>query len=206
MGGVPANPEYFAVKLVAVATHDIPAPLAREVGRFIVAWAHLEHYVQQIIFTALGLEPEEGRIAVREARFIDRLDMMRDIVDFQKREMDFVLLGEIKGKAAPLAGFRNLMAHALWQKFDDSWCVLVTRGIWENQPVEIVNYPKGIKKNLAPEGFPVSVDKIRGWTSCTVALIEDIKRLGDQHRPLPASPRRSRKRRQPKDRDRGQTG
>lgn len=70
---------YFALKQKAIARYDIPAALAREIGRFLVTWAYFEHYVQVVIWNTLRITAEEGRIAVREPRITDRLDMICDL-------------------------------------------------------------------------------------------------------------------------------
>jgi hypothetical protein len=190
--------EYFAVKRKAVARYDIPAPLAREIGRFLVTWAHFEHYVQAVIWGALKISEEEGRITVREPRVTDRLDMLRDLGEFQNLEIDYVLLKEIRAKADPLAGKRHLLAHSIWQKFDDDWCVLVTRGTWQDVPIEITNYPNGRSKNLEPQAVPITYPEIRDWTEATIALIDELKKVGEQHRPVPL-PEKRKKRFAPKD-------
>lgn len=105
--------EYFAVKVKVVARYDIPASLAREIGRFIVGWAHFEHYLQAIIWGALKLSPEEGRIAVKELRITDRLDTIRDLGEVQNLEMDYVLLKEIRLKAEKLSGRRLFFLRCL---------------------------------------------------------------------------------------------
>jgi len=41
----------------------------------------------------------EGRVAVREPRITERLDMLRDLAEFRNYAVDFVLLKEIRKKA-----------------------------------------------------------------------------------------------------------
>ena len=185
-GSLPMSDEYFAVKTKSVARYDIPAPLAREIGRFLVTWAHFEHYVQAVIWGALHLSPEEGRIAVREPRVTDRIDMILDLGDFHKLEMDYVLLKEIRDAANILATKRHMLAHSLWQKLDNDWCAIITRGTWQEMQIDIANYPVGRSKNLEPQGYPVSADNIREWTELTIGLIDELNKAGQQHRPLPS--------------------
>ena len=104
----------MSTRLRTIARIDIPASLAREIGRFLVAWAHFEHYVQAVIWSALNLGAEEGRIAVRDPRVSDRLDMIRDIGKLNGTEMDYVSLLDIRKRADPLAAKRHLLAHSLW--------------------------------------------------------------------------------------------
>jgi hypothetical protein len=181
---------FFVVRDRQPARYDIPAPLAREIGRFLVTWAHFEHYVQATVWSALKISDEQGRIAVREPRVTDRLDMIRDLGEIQNLEMDYVLLKEIRGKAGPLAGKRHLLAHSLWQKYDDTWCAIVTRGAWQQMPVDFGIDPVGMSKALEPEAVPVNVEDVRCWTHDTIALIAELKKLGDQHRPVPLHEKR----------------
>jgi hypothetical protein len=198
--------EYFAIKSRSAARYDIPAPLAREIGRFLVTWAHFEHYVQAIIWNCLQISGEQGRIAVREPRIIDRLDMIRDLGECQNLGMDFVLLKEIRTKAEPLAGRRHMLAHCLWQKLDNDWCAVVTRGTWQDLPIEIAGYyPVGVSKNLEPHGVPINGDDVRGWTERTILLIGELKKVGDQHRPVPLREKRK-KRSAPKDQTHDHSG
>src|SRR6478672_6123982 len=50
--------DFMSTRLRTIARIDIPASLAREIGRFLVAWAHFEHYVQAVIWSALNLGAE----------------------------------------------------------------------------------------------------------------------------------------------------
>jgi hypothetical protein len=197
--------EYFVVKRKGVARYDIPASLAREIGRFLVTWAHFEHYVQAVVWSSLQISEEQGRIAVREPRGTDRLDMIRDLGECQNLEMDYVLLKEIRGAADIQAGKRHLLAHSLWQKLDNEWSAVVTRGTWQEMPVEIADYPAGRSKNLEPQSVPVSVTQVREWTELTIGLIDELRKLGDRHEPVP-SPEKRKKRSDPKDHGHGRSG
>ena len=178
-----------AEKIKSLARFDIPASLAREIGRFLVAWAHFEHYVQAMVWSSLELGAQESRIAVREPRVTDRLDMIADLGEFNKFEIDYVLLAEIKKKAAVLAGKRHILAHSLWIYDHAEWCALITKGSWASTQENIENYPTG-SKIFEPEARPVNFQEIAEWTRQTAALIEDLKKLNDQHRPLPPPSRK----------------
>ena len=188
--------KFRAEKLRSVVRYDINASLAREIGRFIVAWSYFEAYVQGLVWSALRLSPEQGRITVREPRVTDRLDMIRDLGELGKFEIDYVLLLDIRTRASTLAAKRHLLAHSVWtfDKVAAKWCALVTRGSWAETQEDIENYPTG-SKVVEPEARPVTAKDVSGWTAQTVALIEDIKRLDDLHRVVPKpSPRKPRSR------------
>jgi hypothetical protein len=115
---------FRAERIKSLARYDIPAPLAREIGRFLVAWAHFEHYVQALIWLALEIGAEAGRVAVREPRVTDRLDMLQDLGELDNIEMDYVLLLDIRKRANLLAAKRHLLAHSLWTFDHGAWCAL----------------------------------------------------------------------------------
>lgn len=173
------------------ARYDLPASIARELGRFLVTWAHFEQYIQASIWSQLQLSAAEGRIAVREPRVTDRLDMLRDVAQLNNTEADYVLLLSIRQRAAPLATMRHILAHSLWTKTGNDWIVLITRGQWDKAYADIPNVPTGLKAVQA-EGFDITAPMLRQWASETHQLIEDFKTLGDKSTvvPPPSSPRK----------------
>jgi hypothetical protein len=135
--------------------------------------------------------------------------MVRDIGELNGTEMDYGLLLDIRKKANALAGKRHLLAHSLWthDKQTNDWCALITRGSWSDTQEEIENYPNG-SKAVQPEARAVSASEVAEWTTQTVQLIEDLKKLGDQHRvvPLPPSPKKQRSQSRRRNPTRGQDG
>ncbi len=195
----------YVLKHDAQARYDIPAALAREIGRFIVTWAYFEQYVQTIIWHTMQLQHAEGRIAVREpGRLTDRLDMLRDLAEFQNMKIDFVLLKEIRAGVEALAGKRNLLAHSIWQRPQGYWVALVTRGTWQETQDEIENYPAG-SKGVEPEAIEITADGVRRWRDATIALIGEVEKLNDNPRRVPLREKRK-KRSVPRGRARGHTG
>jgi hypothetical protein len=195
----------YVLKHDALARYDIPAALAREIGRFLVTWAYFEQYVQSIIWHAMQLQHAEGRIAVREPpRLTDRIDMLRDLAEFQKIEMDYVLLKEIRAGVEALASKRNLLAHSMWQRPQGYWVAVVTRGSWQETQDEIDNYPTG-SKGVEPEAIEITADDVRRWREATIALIGDVEKLNDNPRRVPLR-EKQKKRSVPRGHSRGRTG
>jgi hypothetical protein len=60
--------------------YKLPASMRREVGRIIVHWGYFEHCVQEMNWQMLGISSAAGRIAMREPRVTDRLDMRHDLL------------------------------------------------------------------------------------------------------------------------------
>jgi hypothetical protein len=194
----------YVLKHDAPTRYDIPAALAREIGRFIVAWANFEDYVQSLIWRALDLSHEEGRIAVRESRITERLDILREIAGIRNFELDFVLLAEISKRADKLAANRHLLAHSVWQKPGSYWIILKTRGSWSQAQSEIAEHLQG-SKSIEPEAVAITPEDVRGWTEEAIALMGDVEKLNDNPRPKPL-PEKRKKRSVPRDRSCGRTG
>jgi hypothetical protein len=199
-------PKFRVERIKNIARYDLPAPLAREIGRFLAAWAYLEHYVQTLIWLQLDFSAAEGRILLREPRVTERLDMLRDLGEIREIPMDYVLLADLRKRADPLAAKRHLLAHSLWSVDRGVWCALLTRGTWAATQQEIENYPTGSKAVL-PEAHAVTAEDVAGWTQLTRKLIEDIKTLNKQHRVVPKpSPQKQKPRSAQRNQTRDQRG
>src|SRR5258708_13597006 len=111
-------PTVHVVKHKLEARYDIPAPMAREIGRFLVTWAHFEDFLQGIIGNSIDLSIGERRLLLREPRVPERLDMIRDLAKTRAMELDFVLLLDIIKRAEKLLQKRNLVPHCIRQKPD----------------------------------------------------------------------------------------
>jgi hypothetical protein len=179
------------------AVYSLPTRLAREIGRFITTWAYFEHFIQALVWNCLNLSAEAGRIAIREPRLTDRIDMILDLADSENILLDEILLLSIKKAAAPLATWRHLMAHGLWMKDGPHYHVLLTRGTWDRLQEEIPNYPKG-KKSKYPQGILITPEIVRSWREETESILEQIKKVGDNETKIPEpSPQKPRTRSAP---------
>ncbi len=65
--------------LTTEAAYAIPEAFETEVGRIIVRWAYFEDLIQLIVWTLMDLDHAYGRLAVREPRLSDKLEMIRDL-------------------------------------------------------------------------------------------------------------------------------
>jgi hypothetical protein len=61
-------------------TLKLPSFLLRDIGRIITHHSVLESKLSRIVYTLLGIDPVAGRIAVREPRTTDRLEMIVDLL------------------------------------------------------------------------------------------------------------------------------
>lgn len=155
---------------------DLPASYAREIGKIAVRWAYYERYIQTMIW-AIALGGYErgtalGRLAIREVKPEDQLDLLKNVADIRAIELDLALIKSMKPRAKDAVSRRNLVAHGLWTRLGAEWLVQQTRGQWE----EYEGAPKGSKK-YQPEAVPVDAIYLRQLVSDITDLIADARTL-----------------------------
>jgi hypothetical protein len=161
------------------ARADLPASLAREIGRIIVHWSNFEYFVQSMVWQTIQVSEQVGRLAVRDARIADRLEMLRDLIKLRNGTWDDALFKSILERAKVVDAKRNLLAHGIWDVHagslleGDVWYVQVARGSWPKNVKELI---EGSKK-INPEMMPIRLSNLRETTEGIVQLIEDLKRL-----------------------------
>jgi hypothetical protein len=157
------------------AEYRLPAPISREIGRIVVHWAHFEDLVQYLNRQMVGLSDSQARIALREPRVTDRLEMLHELIKLKPSgQWDDELYRSILSRARLLTAKRDMLSHGVWGKRPDGWYVQMTRGSWPKNLRELV---QGSRK-INPQMVPVTVDTLRETTEAIATLIDDMKRLG----------------------------
>jgi hypothetical protein len=186
------KPKVIAQHVQGPATYHLPASLNREIGRIIIRWAYFEHCVQDLNYKALEIGPEAGRIALREPRISERLEMLRDLVQLRSATWDTKLFDSIMERAKLLSTKRHLLAHGLWHRYRapiaDEYHVQLARGSWPKSLADLVT---GSKK-IIPEGVLMNLDKLKTTTDEIEKLTEDLATLRTSaNLPSPPSPEKS---------------
>jgi hypothetical protein len=156
------------------ASYKLPALLNREIGRVIVGWAHLENHLQAVCYMLLRLKGEEGRVAVRQPRATDRLEMILDLLFLNRMQAHSGFFKSMQKRIGEAAEFRDLFAHGIWTYSEEhkKWAVQNTRGNWGDNQTGI---RAAGKKRITPEGLLVSLDGARYVASQIDGLISDAK-------------------------------
>lgn len=140
------------------ATTDLPTALFREIGRVIVAYANLEHRLSAVIHTLLGLDPKRGRLAVREPRASDRVEIIKDLIELADIpvSVDLKVLMQTVDKAQRE---RDWIAHGLWlsDPKHNAIRLRLTKAQW--QPVK--GQRGKTKRVLKPESIQFGIDECR---------------------------------------------
>lgn len=128
-----------------------------------------------MVWQVLGLTPAAGRIAAREPRVGDSLEMLNELISLRGGHWDSDLYKSILSRVRLITAKRHLLAHGIWGhlKDRDEWHVQLARGSW---PKNLRTLVAGSKK-VTPEGVPMDLEKLRSATTEISAMIDDLKRL-----------------------------
>ena len=153
---------------------SLPASLLREIGRVIVGFARLEE-LSNALYVLLQIHRVEGRIAIREPRAPDRLDLIRELLQLRGIETrtDFKALR----KALEDAGKRrDQIAHGVWFRDPATGVIYlrVTKGNWPGQTMQLA----GKKRSVFPEGLPFGVNECREILTVIEAASRGVDFLG----------------------------
>jgi hypothetical protein len=136
-----------AARIIAPAQYVLPASFSREIGRIMVHWAYFEHVIRHIAWDIIGVDHSMGRIAIRDPRIDDHLDMLVDIAYLKKLSLDATRIGTLKKKASGVQRWRDVLGHGVWLPRGDRWLLQMTSG----------QYPKNLeaehrKRRVNPRG------------------------------------------------------
>lgn len=157
-----------------IGSYDLPAGMSREIGRVIVRWAYFEGSIQDLVRQVLGLSDPVGRIAIREPKASERLEMLRDLVQLRGASWDDTLCKSMIDRTNQIARDRHLIAHGSWVKTANHWHIQVTRGSW--LPV-LKDRVGASTKKVVPELRRLDMAELRNLANQIDALIEDLRRL-----------------------------
>lgn len=155
----------LAMPFEAEVVHNLPDDLAAAIGHVMVKYARLEHALTMMIGLLLQLNKTEARIALREPRAADRLDIALDLFAIKDIEVK-INVSDLRGLITEATSGRDVLAHGIWLKHPTSGELYIrqTRGKW---PKSLSNN-QTVKRAVFPQAFPYSVVECRK----TIATID----------------------------------
>jgi hypothetical protein len=108
--GVLLMPEY-------PVRYRLPISYSTEIGRIITRWAFLEYRLKETAYMLLDIDPKIGRIAVREPRTYEYVDMIQDLMSLRSLTTT-VDLKKLRKTIEDIQSFRDKLAHGIWAKHD----------------------------------------------------------------------------------------
>ncbi|MFS2109640.1 hypothetical protein ACCC88_08130 [Sphingomonas sp. Sphisp140] len=159
--------------IVSNARVDLPDDLSAEIGRIIVRWATFEHLLQRIVTRLIGVTDAVARLAVREPRAIDRISLIRDLIELQTVKTDAESFKKFRARAEANGLIRDLLAHGIWFFEDGLWHIMYARGMY---PVEDrgTQHPN---RRVSPEARIVTLEEAQKVTMEINALLMSAEQL-----------------------------
>jgi hypothetical protein len=158
-------------------TIHLPPSISREIGRACTYHALIEWLLNRITYQLLGVSDLCGRIAVREPRITDRIDMIIDLMKIREIEVPEINLNELRGILGECSTKRDALAHGIWVK-DPKTKQLFLRlsgGTWS---------PPGtrgkVKRRIDLEAHEFDAHEASLWTAHIEATMKTIKTLHDR--------------------------
>lgn len=129
--------------------YKLPKEFIDKIGHVIVAFSYLEYLLSRIIYDLLNVGQKEGRLAVREPRATDRLDIIIDLLNIKEIKVD-VDIDAISQLLDDVQSRRNNIAHGVWLEHPNTGQIFLrlTRGSWQPDP----KIRGKVKKTIHPEG------------------------------------------------------
>lgn len=154
---------------------DLPEPFLTEVGRVIVQWSFFEQLVQSLVRQQIDLSPPEARLALREPRVTERLELLQDLMTLHQGTWNSELYNSIYTRAKRWATRRDLFAHSIWGRNETTgtWHIQVVRGKWTKHLEEQF---RGHRR-VMPAALEITINHLLIANKSIASLIDDIERL-----------------------------
>ncbi len=137
---------------------NLSIALTREIGRVIVGHALLELCLSRIIYKLIDVDPKFGRLAVREPRAIDRLELIFDLAEVQgiRLKINKTLY---RDAVKVCVSQRDQLAHGIWVRDPKTRMLFlrITKGSW--QPVK--GQRGKTKRLIKPEAIQYNAEDAR---------------------------------------------
>jgi hypothetical protein len=159
------------------ARFDLPANMARDIGRLIIRYAYLEQYIQAVIYMVMGVDAGTGRLAVREpGRLTDKLALLLDLVAAKGLKWPDIDMKELREIIEDVMDMRNLCAHSTWMYSSEhhGWAVFVSRGVWDGIPK---TERARRNKRLFPEGQIIQPQTLKTYVTGTSVLNDHFRKI-----------------------------
>jgi hypothetical protein len=164
-------------RIDAYPEYEIPADICREIGRIMVRWAYFEQSVRRTIWGLMDVDERMGRLAVRDPRIDDRIEMIPDLAYLRGVKIDEARIKKLVINAREILKYRDLLAHGIWVRHKGKWFLQMIGG---NNPADFVSVHR--KRRISPEALEVQINNLRACTEAIEAFIEIIGEIREELR------------------------
>jgi hypothetical protein len=140
---------------------QLPDEYSVEIGRILVRWAYIEWRLHQVGYRLLDIDPATGRLAMRDPRATEYVDMIVDLLSIYELSIP-APVPKLRASLNKWGTWRNLLAHGVWVQHPTTqeYMVQNTGGQWH-------------RDKLAP-GERLSREILTEAETVTVPLLKQI--------------------------------
>ncbi len=134
-------------------------------------FAYIEHHLSMMIYSLLKINPKQGRIAVRNPRLKDKMEMIEDLCGLANIKLD---IKNLTNNLDKLEIKRNYVAHNIWVKDSKTRKIYlrVTKGNWPKKP-----HGNKTKRIIQPQAADYDLKTLRYIAKNMDIAIRHIKDL-----------------------------
>lgn len=150
----------------------LPTRYYTEIGRIITRWAIIEDVLEGLVFHALWISEEQGRLVLRGQRATERLLLLQTLLRFQgiAANIDW---GTARNHLDQMETLRDRLAHNIWIRRPDT-DVPVMRDL---SGAYIKDLPQGHKPKLLPLSVRVPFAFLQNMRRSMDQLIKQLIRF-----------------------------
>lgn len=106
----------------------LPSAIAASVGRIVSRWAYQEWLLYSLSYDALGINPKQGRVAVRQPPIGQLMPMIEDLLLLRGVTAN---LKQLAKDIQSVKERRDELVHAVWVRPPEGLAIQDTRGTWK---------------------------------------------------------------------------
>lgn len=138
---------------------DIPTRYTQQIGIIVTRWAYIEWRLHQICYRLLNVSPKVGRIAIREPKESQYIDMIEDLMELDSIPVP-AAVAKVRTELDKWGKSRNLVAHGLWLRDKKSRKLMIqsTAGQWDKSKLD---RGQTLSRKVLPEAIFMDLDKLK---------------------------------------------
>lgn len=163
----------------AEIVHDLPDDIAAGIGRVMVGTSKLEHKLTSLIGLVLQLDKAEVRLAIRQPRIEERLDVILELFSLKGLEPDFDFT-EFRKTLIDVGRRRHRLAHGIWLQTPDTGELFLrlARGSWPKDLLPPDNR-NSLRRDTFPQSIPYGPSELADDNAAINTALERLDELGE---------------------------
>lgn len=138
---------------------ELPARYPREIGRIVTHWGYAEWRLHQIAYRLLAVSPKVGRIAIREPKEPQYVDMIEELMELDSIPVP-PPVAQVRSMLQNWGLWRNRVTHGIWVRHPTTKQLMVqaTTGQWDRGKLDP---GQTLSRKILPEAIPIDLAKLQ---------------------------------------------